>query len=98
MTPGHSVAELSEFFISIFEDILLLEQLVEPDVKRSRMSDVFNEFSFSVNFPVWMGRRPIRRQLAPQHKNLSLLELEREVTIRKYHTGMGNFEIGVFIY
>lgn len=76
-----SFSVLVELFVTIFEDVLLMERLNEPDIKRSRSDSAsFHEFKFSVNFPFWKGRRPIRRQLSSVHQHLTPLGLEKEVS------------------
>ena len=81
-----------ERVLSLLEDVLIMEVRSEPTQKRVRVADSPSgkleeddvlegeTVEVSAHFPVWVGRRPVRRNLSRQYPYVSGLQLEREVT------------------
>lgn len=85
-------ATAKERVLSLLEDVLIMEVRSEPTQKRVRVADSPSgrleeddvlegeTVEVSTHFPVWVGRRPVRRNLSRQYPYVSGLQLEREVT------------------
>ena len=81
-----------ERVLSLLEDVLIMEVKSEPTQKKTRMADSPNAkldeddvlegetVEVMTHSPVWIGRRPVRRNLSRQYPYVNGLQLEREVT------------------
>uniref|UniRef100_A0A0N5APJ1 RRM domain-containing protein n=1 Tax=Syphacia muris TaxID=451379 RepID=A0A0N5APJ1_9BILA len=65
----------------VLTEVLCFEEIVEPELKRSRMTnESFHTVTFEINSPVWLGRRRIKRSVFKQNQTLNTWELEKLVS------------------
>ncbi|KAI1730603.1 zinc-finger of c2H2 type domain-containing protein [Ditylenchus destructor] len=85
-----SAYDIVSNFTNVFKEVLLLEEVQEPSSKRIRLGldhqskEVQSgeyRLQFVAKFPVWLGRRQIRRQISSKNPTMHSMEIERQVSL-----------------